>query len=242
MISTLDINKSATPCQQITQSALDTRHHKECTQKRGLDNQWILVNCRSVSAKEASQQLGYAAQSDGIWLQGCNHQSQYKPDKPWKSEGDKKAPKYRSPLGEYDAMLPSHPTDPYYWDDIAGLKQKAYSIDGHPCLLVTEGFFKAIAGCSNDTPTIALLGVEMGLTPKDADPQGKRYLVPTLERYAKAGFGFIIALRILPSLFGCNICFKKSIQFIWLYQCKPRQFTPNNSRFITPFDKTVYFF
>jgi putative DNA primase/helicase len=50
--------------------------------------------------------------SDGIWLRGCNHQSQYKPDKPWKKEGDKKAAKYRSPLGEYDAMLPTHPTDP----------------------------------------------------------------------------------------------------------------------------------
>jgi putative DNA primase/helicase len=38
------------------------------------------------------------------------------------------------------------------------------------------------------------LGVEMGLTSKDADPQGKRYLVKTLECYARAGFGFIFAL------------------------------------------------
>jgi putative DNA primase/helicase len=34
----------------------------------------------------------------------------------------------------------------------------------------------------------------MGLTSKDADPQGKRYLVKTLECYARAGFGFIFAL------------------------------------------------
>ncbi|MES1026588.1 DUF3854 domain-containing protein, partial [Gloeocapsa sp. BRSZ] len=128
-----------------------------------------------------------------IWLKGCNHQSQFKPDKPWKKEGDKKAAKYRSPLGEYDAMLPTHPTDPHYWDDLEALKSKAYKINGHPCLVLTEGFFKAIAGCFIDIPTIALLGVEMGLTSKDADPQGKRYLVPILERYARAGFGFIIA-------------------------------------------------
>jgi putative DNA primase/helicase len=61
------------------------------------------------------------------------------------------------------------------------------------CLLLTEGFFKAIAGCASSIPTIALLGVEMGLTSSSADIQGRRYLVPTLERYAKAGFGFIIA-------------------------------------------------
>lgn len=74
------------------------------------------------------------------------------------------------------------------------LKSKAYKIEGHPCLVLTEGFFKAIAGCANGIPTIALLGVEMGLTPTNADPQGKRYLVKTLERYARAGFGFIFAL------------------------------------------------
>ena len=211
-------------------SKLAVWHYKECVEKRGLNPQWVLANCFSATTNEASQRLGYTAYSDGILLRGCNHQSQFKPDKPWKKEGnvsgeeklsqrsltprldidsqrldtkvgliskpfsrDKKAPKYRSPLGEYDAMLPTHPNDPHYWDDIEALKQKAYLIDGHPCLVLTEGFFKGIAGCSNDIPTISLLGVEMGLTPKDADPQGKRYLVPTLERYARAGFGFIIA-------------------------------------------------
>lgn len=174
-------------------SHLTARHYSECVENRGLNPQWVLANCFSATANEASQGLGYTAYSDGIWLRGCNHQSQFRPDKPWKKEDDKKAPKYRSPLGEYDAMLPTHPNDPYYWDDIEALKQKAYKIDGHPCLVLSEGFFKGIAGCSNDLPTIALLGVEMGLTPKDADPQGKRYLVPTLERYARAGFGFIIA-------------------------------------------------
>lgn len=184
---------TTTAPQQPTQKNLNARHYKECIDKRGLNAQWIAANCYSATADEATQRLGYTAQSDGIWLEGCNHQSQFKPDKAWKKEADKKAPKYRSPLGEYDAMLPTHPTDPHYWDDISALKREAYKVDGHPCLVLTEGFFKAIAGCSNGLPTIALLGVEMGLTPADADPQGKRYLVPTLERYARAGFGFIIA-------------------------------------------------
>ena len=152
----------------------------------------MLANCRSVIANWASQRLGYTAHSDGMWLEGCNHQSQFKPDHPWKSRGDKKAAKYRSPLGEYDAMLPKHPTDPRYWNDLEALKQQAFSIDGHPCLLLTEGFFKALMACFIGIPTITLLGVEMGLTSKDADPQGKRYLVATLERYALAGFGFIV--------------------------------------------------
>ena len=178
--------------QPTAQNSLNARHYQECIEKRGLNPQWSIANCYSVTANVATQYLGYIAQSDGIWLEGCNHQSQFKPDKPWKKEGDKKAPKYRSPLGEYDAMLPTHPTDPHYWDDIEKLKHKAFNIDGHPCLVITEGFFKAIAACNICIPTIALLGVEMGLTSKDADPQGKRYLVPTLERFAKARFGFII--------------------------------------------------
>jgi putative DNA primase/helicase len=138
----------------------------------------------------ASELLGYRAHSDGIWLEGDNFQGQFKPDKPW---GEKTKPKYRSALGDYDAMLPKHPDNPQYWSDLETLKKACYQIDGHPCLLITEGFFKAVAGCSNEIPTIALLGVEMGLTPGDADPQGKRYLVPALEKFARAGLGFIYA-------------------------------------------------
>lgn len=177
---------------------LNTQNYRELVEKRGLSLIWIGSSCYSVTAEEATKRLGYSAKSGGILLEGCNRQIQFKPDKPWLSDKDKeagvkKAPKYRSPLGEYDATLPSHPTDPYYWDNIEALKQQAYIVDGHPCLVLTEGFFKAIAGCSIDIPTIALLGVEQGLTPSKADIQGKRYLVLTLERYAKAGFGFIIA-------------------------------------------------
>ncbi|BDA71765.1 hypothetical protein CAL7716_059310 [Calothrix sp. PCC 7716] len=173
---------------------LNQKHRAELTEKRGLSEKWCEVNCRSVTAQEASELLGYKAQSDGIWLEGANFQGQFKPNKPWKSEEDKKAPKYRSPSCEYDVMLPIHPEIQNYWTDLEALKQRCYVIDGHPLLVLSESLFRGIAGCSNDIPTIGLIGVENGLTPGAADPQGKRYLVPGLEKFARAGFGFIHAM------------------------------------------------
>jgi len=180
--------------QTQTSNRLNDRHYRELTDKRGLAPDWVSANCYSATIEQATEALGYTAKSTGILLQGMGWQMQFKPDKPWKSETDKKAPKYRSPLGDYDAMLPSHPTDRTFWSDLEALKLFCIEIDGIPHLVLTEGFFKAIAGCSHGIPTIGLLGVEMGMTSSKADPQGKRYLVKILEKFAKAGFGFIIAL------------------------------------------------
>jgi putative DNA primase/helicase len=179
---------------QTSDRRLNDRHYIELTSKRGLAPDWVSANCYSADIKQATEALGYTAKAAGILLQGMGWQMQFKPDKPWKADGDKKAPKYRSPLGDYDAMLPSHPTDINYWIDLEALKRQCLQIDGRPYIVITEGFFKAIAGCSHGIPTIGLLGVEMGLTSSKADPQGKRYLVKILEKFAKAGFGFIIAL------------------------------------------------
>lgn len=175
---------------------LNTKHHKYLID-RGIPSGWARANCYSATSEEASNLLGYTARSACIVLKGVDWQIQVKPDKPWKAEGEdknKKAPKYRSPLGEYDAMLPkSIAFDKAFWRDYEALKQKCLDIQGKPYIVLTEGFFKAIMGCIYAIPTIALLGVEMGLTSAKSDPQGKRYLVPTLERLAKAGFNFIIA-------------------------------------------------
>jgi len=176
---------------QTNDRRLNDRHYTELTSKRGLAPDWVSANCYSADIKQATEALGYTAKSTGILLQGRGWQMQFKPDRPWKGEGDKKAPKYRSPLGDYDVMLPSHPTDITYWNDLEALKQHCIQINGHFYIVITEGFFKAIAGCSNGIPTIALLGVEMGLTSAKADPQGKRYLVKSLEKLARARFGFI---------------------------------------------------
>ncbi len=178
---------------QTGERRLSDRHYKELIQERGLSPDWVCANCWSVTEQEATEALGYTAKSAGIMLQGDGWQVQFKPNRPWKSDTDKKAPKYRSPREDYDAMPPSHPTDKTFWTDLEALKTKCWQIDGVYYILLTEGFFKAIAGCSNNLPTIALLGVEMGLTSSKDDPQGKRYLVPQLEKYAKVGFGFIFA-------------------------------------------------
>ena len=185
----------STQTQQTSTNRLNDKHYLECVTKRGLDPAWIAANCRTVTIEEASEQLGYTAKSAGIWLEGHNFVGQLRPDKAWRStETPKdKAPKYRNPLGEYDASLPNHPHNPEYWEKLDELAKICYIIDGRPCLVITEGLFKAIAGCSNDIPTISIPGVEQGLTSSKNDPQSKRYLVETLEKFARAGFGFIIA-------------------------------------------------
>jgi putative DNA primase/helicase len=165
--------------------------HKSHIESRGLLNEWSYANCRTVSADEASFYLGYTAKSGGILFIGVGTQFQFRPDKPWKSKEDKKAPKYRTPLGEYDAFLPQHPTDKDYWDT-EKLAEHCYHINGQPYILLSEGIWKAIAGCCHGLPTIALMSISMGLTPKKNDLQGQRFLVSILEHYARAGFGFII--------------------------------------------------
>ena len=165
--------------------------HKSHIESRGLLNEWSYANCRTVSADEASVYLGYTAKSGGILFIGVGTQFQFRPDKPWKSKEDKKAPKYRTPLGEYDAFLPQHPTDKDYWDT-EKLAEHCYHINGQPYILLSEGIWKAIAGCCHGLPTIALMSISMGLTPKKNDLQGQRFLVSILEHYARAGFGFII--------------------------------------------------
>lgn len=192
-ISLENVNLAVQQYQQGERATVTSGHYRELIEKRGLQIEWVLANCRSITAHQATDLLGYQAKSDGLLLQGDGWQIQFKPDKPWKSQEDKKPAKYRSPLGDYDAILPSHPGIKDYWNNLEALKERCWKIDGKPFLLITEGLFKAIAASAHGLPTVALLGVEMGLTSAKADPQGKRYLVPTLERLAKAGFGFIIA-------------------------------------------------
>lgn len=172
------------------EKTLNAKHWYELTSERELNPDWVKANSWSADKAEASARLGYKANSAGILMEGYGIQIQFKPDVRWKSKDEKKAPKYRSPVGEYDAISPNHPTEPDYWTNFEKLKERCEKINGHPYIDVTEGLWKAIAGCSNDLPTTSLLGVEMGLTSAKDDVQGKRYLVPELERLAKAGFGF----------------------------------------------------
>ncbi|NQE38197.1 DUF3854 domain-containing protein [Microcoleus asticus] len=195
------LTESIQDCQELPKSTqtysstffLNTKHQADA-EKRSLLNDWTRATFRSVTKEEAEFCLGYEAKSAGLLFCGQTTQIQYRPDRPWKKEGDKKALKCLIPLTDHgcDALIPTSPYQPDYWDKI-NLEKTCYQVNGHPCLIITEGDWKAIAGCSNNLPTIGLTGVENGLTGKNHDVQGKRYLIPTLEKYARAGLGFIIA-------------------------------------------------
>ncbi|MFM6422862.1 DUF3854 domain-containing protein, partial [Planktothrix sp.] len=108
-----------------------------------------------------------------------------------KSDGRERVIKYVTPYGDtVDAMLPNHPDYPNFWLETDKLKDHCWKIDGHPYLLITEGFIDALIPTSEGIPTIALTGVENGLTGNKHDKEGKRYLVPVLRRFAELGFGF----------------------------------------------------
>jgi len=167
-----------------------TAEHQAQIEARGFDLAWAESNCMSCDEAKATVVLGYTAKSAGIMLMSDDlGQWQFKPDNPWPSK-DGKTPKYRTGRGEYDAFLAKHPTIEAYWTDLEALKARCFTIDGKPYILITEGGFKGMKGCQHNIPTVALVGVEMGLTPK---AKGDRDLVPVLKRLAEAGFGFIIA-------------------------------------------------
>ena len=180
-----------------------TPDHEANIAGRGFLNNWARACCHSASIAQASLYLGKTVKSAGILFMGVNGQVQYRPDTPKKKKNGKDQ-KYDSPTGQFDALLPPSPDNPLYWE-IEALKREAFYINDVPYILLTEGVFKAIAGCSNGIPTISLLGVEQGLTGKARDPENQRFLVPALRKLAEAGFGFIIAFDA-DALTNSNIC------------------------------------
>jgi len=157
---------------------------------RGLLNPWTRACCHSASIAQASL-YGISSKSPGILFIGQNGQFQLRANVAQKRPGRKKPVSYLTPQGEFDAFVPPSPDNPLYWE-IESLKREAFYINDVPYILLTEGVFKAIAGCCNGIPTISLLGVEQGLTGKARDPENQRFLVPALRKLAEAGFGFII--------------------------------------------------
>ena len=168
-----------------------TPDHEAHIAGRGLLNPWARACCHSASIAQASHYLGYSVKSAGILFMGQNGQFQLRANVAQKRPGRKKPVSYLTPQGEFDAFVPPSPDNPLYWE-IEALKREAFYINDVPYILLTEGVFKALAGCSNGIPTISLLGVEQGLTGKARDPENQRFLVPALRKLAEAGFGFII--------------------------------------------------
>lgn len=207
-LATPDLSGFGVLCSLNEKFSLTPEHEQEIA-SRGLLNDWTRATCCSISKAQASL-AGFAGNSGGILFKGANSSaSQLRPDKPRKkSNGD--LIKYESEMGEkgkssnYDAILPTSPYTPDYWDEM-NLKKECYQINDHPYIIVTEGGFKAISGCCNGLPTIGLPGVEQGLTGKARDPEKQRFLIPILRKYAEAGFGFIIAFDA-DALTNSNIC------------------------------------
>ncbi|WP_333310223.1 DUF3854 domain-containing protein [Microcoleus sp. B7-D4] len=168
-----------------------TPEHEAHIADRGLLNPWARECSFSASIAQASL-YGISTKSAGILFIGQNGQVQFRPNIREPKRGKKEPPKYLTSVGEFDAFVPPSPDNPLYWE-IEALKREAFYINDVPYILLTEGVFKALAGCSNGIPTISLLGVEQGLTGKARDPENQRFLVPALRKLAEAGFGFIIA-------------------------------------------------
>src|SRR4028119_1120009 len=167
-----------------------TAEHQAQILARRIDLTWAAANCKSFDISNATLMLDYPAKSAGIMLMSAEYgQWQFRPDEPWASKDGKK-PKYRTPKEEYDAFLAKHPEIKAYWRDLDALRARCFTINGKPYILITEGGFKGITGCMHDIPTVALVGVTMGLTPRR---KGEPDLVPALKRLAEAGFNFIIA-------------------------------------------------
>lgn len=168
-----------------------TAKHLAHIESRGLLNDWSGATCQSINHSEAKVYVGNNAPSAGILFMGANGQIQFKPDKPRKKKNGQPIKYESSPGSDFDALLPKHPTNKDYWTK-ENLLKVCYRINDHPYIGISEGAWKAIAGCANDLPTVALLGVEMGLTGKASDVEGKRHLVAALRMLAEWGFGFII--------------------------------------------------
>jgi putative DNA primase/helicase len=167
-----------------------TAEHQAQIIARRIPLPWAMTNCKSFDIENATLMLRYKAKSAGIMLMSDEYgQWQLRPDEPWASKNGK-IPKYRTPKDEYDAFLAKHPEIKAYWKDLDALKARCFTINGKPYILITEGGFKGITGCMHDIPTVALVGVTMGLTPRK---KGEPDLVPALKRLAEAGFNFIIA-------------------------------------------------
>ncbi|MBD2482301.1 VapE domain-containing protein [Planktothrix sp. FACHB-1365] len=176
---------------------LTSEHLDYLFDERNLPAKWVKANFESITQKEAKE-MGFSAPSDGILLKSAlpSLQNQVRPNDPKvekRADGTERTIKYVTPFGcEIDAMLPNHPEYPNFWLHGDELKKHCWSIDDRFYILITEGFIDALIATSHGFPTIALTGVENGLTGSKRDPEGKRFLVPTLRYFVALGFGFIV--------------------------------------------------
>ncbi len=163
-----------------------------------IPEEWVLHNCYSVDKFEASEFTKSSQLGGGVWLTGADGYPQLMPDYPKtdiKEDDSTRKRKYESPskrrIAQYDATLPRHPGDINFWADLEQVKKFCIHVDGVPCLLVTEGLWKAIVALHSGMPCVSLPGVQQGLSGSENHTK-ERELTKTLQKFKDTNFGFIV--------------------------------------------------
>jgi len=181
-------------------STLTTQHQNEWVNNSKVSELITTLNLETLTDnKDIALRLGWKSyhHTPGWWCSGVNPRTgaklgtmhgQFKPDQPYKFPKSKKPSKYLSSKAQYDAIC-LDVGNPKFWLEII----QNISVP----VLVTEGCKKAGAGLTHGYPTLALLGVEMGLI------KGK--LVNHLALFASPGREFILC-------FDADLVNKKNVQ------------------------------
>lgn len=184
------------------------KHLDEWVNKSGVSEYITGLNIESLEDKKViAKKLGWKKydHTPGWFCSGVNPLTgekltngigQFRPDKEWENfkTGDKA--KYITPKVGYDALC-LDVGDPESWKrTIADI-----SIE----LNITEGLKKAGAGLTHGYPTIALMGVWMGILNVTKDRKKTYRLVPTLRYFAQPG-------RVFNFCFDADIVRKKEVR------------------------------
>lgn len=175
-------------------------HFKEWTEGSGVSEIITRLNIESLDdLEEIAQRLDWKkyTHTPGWWCSGINPRNgqrmgfmhgQFKPKEPIKLPRASKAAKYLSSKAQYDAIC-LDTGNPKFWLEII----QNISIP----VFITEGCKKAGSGLTQGYPTLALLGVDMGLCDGD--------LVEHLALFAKPG-------RLFYLCFDADLVRKESVR------------------------------
>jgi len=187
---------------------IEAAHFKQWVEESRVSEEITRLNIYSVSdKKEIAKLLGWRKydHSPGWWCSGVNPYTgkrltngvgQFRPDEKWIDVKTGDLAKYLTSKSGYDALC-LDTGNPEYWSNIIN--------DVKIPLFITEGTKKAGSGISHGYPTIALLGVWMGVF-NVGTPQKKKYkLVPTLRMFCQPG-------RVFNLCFDADIARKKEVR------------------------------
>lgn len=179
---------------------ISPQHLGEWVRGSGVCEEITRLNVKTLDCKEEiAQHLDWKRYThlSGWWCSGINPRNgskmgkmhgQFKPDKPLKFPNSDKPAKYLSSKAQHDAICLNTGNRRYWLEIIQNISIPIF---------ITEGCKKAGAGLTYQYPTLALLGVEMGLD------EGN--LVSHLEIFAQLG-------RVIYLCFDADIVRKISVK------------------------------